>query len=91
MREDYRVGIECRECGRARVQTDGICEKCGWNNDLGGFGPKVPHGWIYNENTFEHQLYEKGELLFTVNALAAMYMNRSPRELYGIARGIIAP
>lgn len=32
--EDYRVGVDCLGCGRARVQANGICEKCGFNNDL---------------------------------------------------------
>lgn len=36
---DYRRGdaIGCKNCGRARVQWDGVCEKCLWDNDAGEY------------------------------------------------------
>lgn len=32
MHADYR-NVDCGKCGRMRVQSNGVCEKCGYNND----------------------------------------------------------
>ncbi len=34
---DYRTD-DCTQCGRMRVQNNGVCEKCGWDNDLRCWG-----------------------------------------------------
>ena len=35
-RPDYR-DMECPNCGRCRVEIDGVCEKCGWDVDGGNY------------------------------------------------------
>lgn len=29
--------MECPQCGRHRVESDGVCEKCEWDTDNGDF------------------------------------------------------
>lgn len=38
---DYR-NSDCKYCGRMRVELDGICEKCGWDNDEGKWSEPRP-------------------------------------------------
>jgi len=37
MESFYRSGGRCTNCGRYRVQTDGVCDKCWWDNDRGNY------------------------------------------------------
>jgi hypothetical protein len=29
--------VECTNCGRVRVEMNGVCEKCDWDNDNGNY------------------------------------------------------
>jgi len=37
MSENYYRNEDCPNCGRHRVQADGVCEKCGWDVDYGDY------------------------------------------------------
>jgi hypothetical protein len=53
-------------------------------------GP-VENGWHFNPNTFEHQLYAEGKIIYSVSDEACHFYKHSPQWLYGVARGIISP
>lgn len=49
----YR-GIGCPNCGRNRVQLDGICEKCDWDADGGDYVAIARPNYCRHSPTGEH-------------------------------------
>ena len=48
--DGYRVQV-CTNCGRMRIELNGVCDKCGWDQDGGNFAsitrmPAAPFGVI---------------------------------------------
>jgi hypothetical protein len=48
--DGYRVQV-CTNCGRMRIEMNGVCDKCGWDQDGGNFAsitrmPAFPFGAI---------------------------------------------
>jgi hypothetical protein len=53
--DEYRM-VSCAECGRFRVVPDGVCERCGWDNDNNGLVEQTRPQYCRHSPTRQHEV-----------------------------------